>query len=101
MESYMVAVQPITTIRERRLSLRGAMLRSRYAELAYYRVMLGRATAQADRKRMDNYRECAERAGRCVEDLLNPRRAGVVVFPEIRAELRRWAEVTRRRDMPW
>ena len=33
--------------------------------------------------------------------LLNPRRAGRVVFPEIRAEVRRWAHVARRREMPW
>lgn len=77
------------------------MLRARYAELAYCRVMLCRAEAQKDKTRADFYREGAERASRCAASLRNPRSLGVVRFPEIRAEVRRWAHVARRREMPW
>lgn len=81
--------------------LRTRMLRSRYAELAYCRVMRGRAAARGDKGRVEFYQADAERARRCVESLLRPRRSGVVVYPEIRAEVRRWAVVDRRRHMPW
>jgi hypothetical protein len=77
------------------------MLRSRYGELAYCRVMRGRAAARGDRLRVEFYQGDAERARRCVEALLKPRRLGVVVFPEIGAEVRRWVAVDRRRRMPW
>jgi hypothetical protein len=86
---------------EKESDLRSRMLRSRYAELAYCRVMRGRAAARGDKRRVEFYQGDAERARRCVESLLNPRRLGRVVFPEIRAEVRRWSEIDRRRHMPW
>lgn len=77
------------------------MLRSRYGELAYCRIKRGQAEARGDKRMAEFYREDAERARRCVESLLRPRKGSVVVFPEIRAEVRRWVEVINRREMPW
>jgi hypothetical protein len=88
--------------REIQSDVNARMLRSRYRELAYCRIMRGRAEAMKDKTRVEFYREGAERARRCVESLLSPRKSGVTVFPEIRAEVRRWVEVVERREArPW
>lgn len=76
------------------------MLRARYAELAYCRMMLQRAMAAGDGRRERLYQEDAEQARRCVEALLNPRRLGVVVYPGIRAELDLWVRLSFGRTVP-
>jgi hypothetical protein len=91
----------VAPYKEIQSDVRGRMLRSRYVELAYCRVMRGRAAARGDKGRVEFYQGDAERARRCVESLLHPRKAGRVVFPEIRAEVKRWVEIDRRRNMPW
>lgn len=70
------------------------MLRARYAEVAYCRVMAARARAEGKRERERFYKRDAEAARRCVEALLKPRKHGVVVFPGMRAELDLWVRLS-------
>lgn len=94
-----MSVAPNT--KEIQSDLNATMLRARYAELAYCRIMLGRATARGDKLRVDFYREGAERARRCIDSLHNPRKSGRVVFPEIRREVERWVGLGERERVPW
>jgi hypothetical protein len=97
--SAKLAVAPNTRVIQSDLNSR--MLRARYRELAYCRVMRGRAEARGDKLRADFYREDAERARRCIDALRNPRKSGRVVFPEIRAEVKRWIELSEAERAPW
>jgi len=90
-------------IRERQSdeSVNARLLRARYGELAYCRLMELRAFSMGDERRVKFYREDAERARRCVDGLLKPRRLGVVVYPEIREEVRSWARAAEYKEVPW
>lgn len=71
------------------------MLKARYAELAYCRMKLQRARAMGDKRGERFYQQDAEQARRCVEALLHPKRkAGVVVYPGIRAEVELWVRLS-------
>jgi hypothetical protein len=97
--SAKMAVAPNTRVIQSNVN--SQLLRARYRELAYCRIMLGRAMARGDKLRVDFYRGDAERARRCIDALHNPRKAGRVVFPEIRAEVRRWVALGEAEQAPW
>lgn len=97
--SAVLSVAPNT--KEIQSDLNSRLLRARYRELACCRIMLGRAAARGDKLCVDSYREDAERARRCIDALHNPRKAGRVVFPEIRREVARWVAVGAAERAPW
>jgi hypothetical protein len=71
-------------------------------ELAYCRIKLCRARARRStygETWVSFYRDECARLRRCID--AKPRTLGVVIFPELRQEVRGWVEAKESEDAPW
>jgi hypothetical protein len=90
----MQTTRPHSTLKKD-IGVSARMLKSRYRELAYCRLMTQRARALGDKGREHIFQADAERARRCIETLRHPtRKVGVVVYPGMRAELDLWVRLS-------